>query len=105
LKRREARPLQRDFQVLDPCGRRYQKWKECMMKLELIMLRDLGYRFYIILPHDYLLQCIKYLEIPGISETAWGYCNDSLRIPKLALTEPKMSAIGCISISQKKRHY
>jgi len=73
-----------------------------MMKLELIMLRELGYRFYITLPHDYLLQCIKYLEVPDIAETAWGYCNDSLRIPDLALSEPKLMAIVSIFLAQKK---
>jgi len=98
IKRRQPNPLNKEFCILDPCSKRYQRWKEYLLKLELIILRDLGYYINIILPHDYLLQCIKYLNAPTLAEDAWSYINDSLRIYQLSLTKPKI--IACSSIYQ-----
>lgn len=97
-KKRAGKPLN----VLDPYGKRYSKWKNFMMKLELIILCDLGYMMKVDHPHKFILNYINVLEAgEKVAQKAWSYLNDSLRIPKVVEIKPEVMACSAIFLAAR----
>jgi len=89
--------------VLDPYGKRYTKWKNTMMKLELIILCDLGYMMKVDHPHKFILNYINVLEAgEKVAQKAWSYLNDSLRIPKVIEIKPEVMACAAIFLAARQ---
>ena len=59
----------------------YFEWKRTIVALEGVLLRNLGFRVDVDLPHKYLVQYAHgVLECPvPVVQRAWNYCNDVLR--------------------------
>jgi len=88
--------------VLDPYSRRYSKWKLSMMKLELIILCDLGYQLKLKSPHKFILNYISVLEADDkVAQKAWSYLNDSLRLPAIIEIRPEVLACAAIYLAAK----
>jgi len=88
--------------VLDPYSRRYSKWKLSMMKLELIILCDLGYQLKLKSPHKFILNYISVLEADDkVAQKAWSYLNDSLRLPGIIEIRPELLACAAIYLAAK----
>lgn len=89
--------------VLDPYGKRYSKWKNVMMKLELNILCDLGYILKVEHPHKFILNYINVLDAgEKVAQKAWSYLNDSLRIPKIIEIKPEVMACSAIFLAARK---
>merc|ERR1719354_803586 len=74
-----------------------------MMRLELVLLKTMGYRFLVETPHSYLLQYIQFLELDNsVTEPSWTYANDCLRIPLLVDIPPNIVACACLYKGAKK---
>lgn len=104
LKKRELKgPKRGEFMALDPSGTRYKVWKDYLQKLELILLKELGYRYLIRLPHNYILQYIPFLELgQKIVEPAWSIVNDSLHIPLLIDVSPNAIAAASLYLASQR---
>jgi len=88
--------------VLDPYGKRCRKWKRMLMKLELIILCDLGFQIKFSNPHKYLLNYTSVLEADEkVSQKAWSYLNDSLRLPRTCEINPEVLACSAIYLAAK----
>jgi len=103
LKKRTTKGPRRDFKPIDPMSKRYVSWKMSMMRLELVLLKTLGYRFQVSTPHSYLLQYIQFLELDNsVTEPSWVCANDSLRIPMLVDIPSNIIACACLYKGAKK---
>jgi len=89
--------------VLDPYGKRYHRWKNGLLKLELIILCNLGYRLKFEHPHKFILNYINVLEADEkVAQKAWSYLNDSLRLPVVIDIKPEV--LACSAIFLAARH-
>ena len=85
-------------------GVRYTEWKNELITMERYLLKELGFSFYNILdhPHKYILYYVKMLEGSSeLSQIAWNYLNDSLRLD-LSLRYPA-EEIACAAIYMAAR--
>lgn len=93
----------RPLNVLDPYGKRYSKWRGYLMKLELVILCDLGYMLKTEHPHKYILHYVNVLDAGAeVAQKAWSYLNDSLRLPQTIDIRPEV--LACASIFLAARH-
>jgi len=100
--RLQKKNAKKPLNVLDPYGRRYSKWKLFMMKLELIILCDLGYQLKLQSPHKFILNYISVLEADEkVAQKAWSYLNDSLRLPSIIEIRPEVLACAAIYLAAK----
>jgi len=89
--------------VLDPYGKRYSKWRGYLMKLELVILCDLGYMLKVEHPHKYILNYVNVLDAGAeVAQKAWSYLNDSLRLPQIIDIRPEV--LACAAIFLAARH-
>ena len=66
----------------------YSKWAKSMKKIELIMLKELGYIVYVDHPHRFILFYVRTLdgnrELTDVSkqlaQRAWNFLNDGSAI-------------------------
>ena len=63
----------------------YNLWKDALIVTESYILRELGFTLHWVRdshPHKFLLYMIKAIHPnhENLSQTAWNYCNDSLRL-------------------------
>ena len=85
-------------------GVRYTEWKNELITMERYLLKELGFSFYNILdhPHRYILYYVKMLDGSSeLSQIAWNYLNDSLRLD-LSLRYPA-EEIACAAIYMAAR--
>ena len=85
-------------------GVRYSEWKNELITIERYLLKELGFSFYNILdhPHKYILYYVKMLDgTSELSQIAWNYLNDSLRLD-LSLRYPA-EEIACTAIYMAAR--
>jgi hypothetical protein len=85
-------------------GVRYTEWKGELIMIERYLLKDLGFNFYNIIdhPHKYILYYVKMLDgTAELSQIAWNYLNDSLRLD-LSLRYPA-EEIACAAIYMAAR--
>jgi cyclin L len=85
-------------------GVRYTEWKGELITMERYLLKELGFSFYNILdhPHKYILYYVKMLDgTSELSQLAWNYLNDSLRLD-LSLRYPA-EEIACAAIYMAAR--
>jgi cyclin L len=85
-------------------GVRYTEWKNELITMERYLLKELGFSFYNILdhPHKYILYYVKLLDgTSELSQIAWNYLNDSLRLD-LSLRYPAED-IACAAIYMAAR--
>jgi hypothetical protein len=71
------------FNPLELGGVRYTEWKTELITMERYLLKELGFSFYNILdhPHKFVLYYVKMLDGSAeLSQIAWNYLNDSLRL-------------------------
>ncbi len=64
-------------------GQRYNCWKHEVLDMERHILKELGFSLYTIMdhPHRYILYYVKLLHgTPKLSQVAWNFLNDSLRL-------------------------
>ena len=69
--------------VLQIGGERYNDYKDELLLIERHILKELGFSLYTIMdhPHKYLLYYTKLLNGSNeLSQTAWNYLNDSMRL-------------------------
>jgi len=80
-------------------GPMYAGWKHSLVDIERIILKELGFSFYIIEhAHRFILFYVKLLDGDGdMAQEAWAYCNDSLRTD--AQLRVKSEVIACAAIS------
>ena len=80
-------------------GDRYHSWKTQLLLMERYLLRELGFSLYSVMdhPHTYLLYYTKLLNAPQeVSQRAWNYLNDSMRLD-ISVRFPA-SEIACAAI-------
>jgi len=100
--RLQKKNANKPLNVLDPYSRRYSKWKLFMMKLELIILCDLGYQLKLKSPHKFILNYISVLRADDkVAQKAWSYLNDSLRLPAVIEVKPEVLACSAIYLAAK----
>ena len=71
-------------QPLDIYSKRYLSYKECLIKAEREILKELGFILYTEHPHKFLLNYVKLLTVDEATnkrllQYAWNFINDSLR--------------------------
>lgn len=69
--------------VLELGGKRYNEWKDELILMERYILKELGFSLYTCMdhPHKYILYYVKLLNgSTALSQLAWNYLNDSLRL-------------------------
>jgi len=89
--------------ILDPYGKRYRRWKYSLLRLELVILCNLGYRLKFEHPHKFILNYINVLEADEkVAQMAWSYLNDSLRLPGIIDIKPEV--LACSAIFLAARH-
>merc|ERR1719336_516087 len=74
-----------------------------MMKLELVILRELGYMIaQVEHPHKYLLNYVALLGCDDkVAQKAWSYLNDALRLPDVIEIKPEVLACAAIHLAAK----
>lgn len=99
----DKKDTKKPLSVLDPFGKRYRRWKYSLLKLELIILCNLGYRLKFEHPHKFILNYINVLEADEkVAQKAWSYLNDSLRLPSTIDIKPEV--LACSAIFLAARH-
>lgn len=86
-------------------GSRYNEWKDELLLIERHILKEMGFSLYTIMdhPHKYLLYYTKLLNGSSeLSQIAWNYLNDSMRLD-LSLRYLSRE-IACASIYLSARH-
>lgn len=103
---------------LDFYGAEGYHWKRALLDTEKYLLRELGFRLAIELPHNFVLIFVNTLrqkaEAPGWSEStggfklllqaAWNYANDLLQDRICVLEAPEALACACISLASSHCH-
>ena len=90
---------QLELSPLELGGDRYHRWKSELLLMERHLLKELGFSLYSIMdhPHKYLLYFVKLLNGTfELSQKAWNYLNDSLRLD--LSVRHKSNDIVCASI-------
>eukprot|EP00494_Astrolonche_serrata_P023601 UN23859 len=55
--------IRKDLKCIDPYSERYRNWRIKMMKMELVLLRALGYNLLQRHPHDLILQYLNFYVV------------------------------------------
>eukprot|EP00494_Astrolonche_serrata_P028446 UN28712 len=87
--------------VLDPYGKRYQRWKRRLLEMELLLLKELGYHLDVVHPQKFILQFVLTLECEEIAQKAWAFLNDSYRIPYILEFKPAVVACAAIFLAAR----
>jgi hypothetical protein len=69
--------------ILSIASQRYNDWKNEVLGIEKLILKELGFSFYNIVdhPHKYLLYFVKLLDGNNeLAQKSWNYLNDSMRL-------------------------
>lgn len=64
-------------------GTRYVEWKDVLVNIERVILKELGFTFYNTIdhPHKYIIYMVNMLDGPAVlAQKAWNYLNDSMRL-------------------------
>ena len=93
---------------------RYSQWKSELITIERYILKELGFALYSISehPHKYILYYVKVLggetdikEIAQLSQMAWNYLNDSMRLDICLRYESNAIACAALYMSARKLEY
>eukprot|EP01138_Halocafeteria_seosinensis_P013134 gb/GECG01013414.1/.p1 GENE.gb/GECG01013414.1/~~gb/GECG01013414.1/.p1 ORF type:complete len:371 (+),score=47.25 gb/GECG01013414.1/:1-1113(+) len=85
--------------------RLYNHWKDRLTKLEVVILKELGFSMYNIMehPHKYILYYVRALEgTHELARNAWAYLNDSLRLDLCVRFRAESIACAAIYLASRK---
>jgi len=93
--------------VLDRTSKRYARWSNEVRKVELVMLRELGYTVYVDHPHRFILFYVRTLFGNGalsdtskqLAQKAWNYLNDAMRTDVCLRYRPEIIATAAIYLT------
>jgi hypothetical protein len=94
-----------DVKALDLGGRVYTQWRNEVVNMERLILKELGFCLYRIMdhPHKFILYFVKILDgTTELAQLAWNYLNDAARLD-LGLRYPaKVLAATAIFMAARK---
>jgi hypothetical protein len=94
-----------DVKALDLGGRVYTQWRNEVVNMERLILKELGFCLYRIMdhPHKFILYFVKILDgTTELAQLAWNYLNDASRLD-LGLRYPaKVLAATAIFMAARK---
>mmetsp|Transcript_9883 Transcript_9883/g.24337 ORF Transcript_9883/g.24337 Transcript_9883/m.24337 type:complete len:485 (-) Transcript_9883:245-1699(-) len=93
-------------QPLDRTSKRYNRWSHDLRKVELVMLKELGYSVYVDHPHRFILFYVRTMmagELTDVSkqlaQKAWNYLNDAMRTDVCLRYRPEVIATAAIYLT------
>jgi len=105
LKRRYYRELS----VFDRTSKRYNKWEAKMRKVELVMLKEMGYTVYVDHPHRFILFYVRTIygnqdltdASKQLAQRAWNFLNDAMRTDVCLRYRPESIATAAIYLTAR----
>lgn len=91
--------------ALELGGARYNSWKSELFLIEARLLKELGFSLYAIMdhPHKYILYFVKLVNgTQQLSQEAWNYLNDCLRLDVSLRYEAREVACAATLLAAKK---
>jgi len=83
-----------------------EELRESILHHEFLILKTLGFDFYVEHPYPYLLNYMNRLQgTQSLAQTAWSFVNDSLRTTLSLQFEPRVIASGAIYLASKYLKY
>ncbi|CDS11956.1 hypothetical protein LRAMOSA04152 [Lichtheimia ramosa] len=80
-------------------------WRDAIVRYEIIVLETLCFDLSVNHPYEPLLDILGELKVSeSVVQSAWGFANDSLRLPVCLIHEPKLIAAACVMLSYRLHH-
>ncbi|KAJ8662240.1 hypothetical protein O0I10_001933 [Lichtheimia ornata] len=80
-------------------------WRDAIVRYEIIVLETLCFDLTVNHPYEPLLDILGELQVSeSVVQSAWGFTNDSLRLPVCLIHEPKLIAAACVMLSYRLHH-
>jgi len=99
---------------LEPTGMEFYEWTSEISKMEMFILKELGFVLHVEHPHKFILVYVNTMKDnskqgntfaarwKALLQSAWNYANDSMRTDLCVRMEPEIIACGCIRMASKR---
>ncbi len=92
----------KEYTVLDSTSRKFKRWQDQVLALELLILKELGFILYVDHPHNFFFHYVNALNAgPEIAQRAWNFLNDAMRRDICLRYKPESIATAAIYLSAR----